>query len=134
MRRSTQRRQAVRKALVFLARESARPLRTASAIAAVRSGLVVSAMWGIIRAMILPGWVTDNATSLRDEAAPYVGLVPEEKAIMLAAACRAGARLLRARADAANILARTDALPASSERALERLRTLQSKLSHAGTE
>jgi hypothetical protein len=84
--------------------------------------------------MALPKWVTDNATSLREEAAPYVGLMPEQRAVMLAAACRAGARLVRARADAASILARTDALPASSERALARLRALSSKQSHAGTE
>jgi hypothetical protein len=84
--------------------------------------------------MALPKWVTDNATSLREEAAPYIGLSPEERLVMLAAACRAGARLLKARADAATILARVDALPASSERALARLRALNSKQNHAPTD
>jgi hypothetical protein len=73
--------------------------------------------------MPLPNWVTDNATSLRDEAAPYVGLTPQARALMLAAACRAGAKLLRARPDAQAILERTDPLPQSSERALARLRS-----------
>jgi hypothetical protein len=72
--------------------------------------------------MKLPAWITDNAASLRDEAAPFVGLSPEERAIQLAAACRAGARLLRARQDAARVLAWIDPLPDSSERALARLR------------
>jgi hypothetical protein len=73
--------------------------------------------------MALPKWVTDNATSIREEAAPYIALSPEERAALLAAACRAGARLLRARPDAAGILERTDPLPASSEQALARLRS-----------
>jgi hypothetical protein len=75
--------------------------------------------------MRLPKWVVDNQSSLRDEAAPYVGLSPEERVRMLAAACRAGAKLLRARPDAARLLERVDSLPESSERALERLRVLK---------
>jgi hypothetical protein len=74
--------------------------------------------------MALPKWVTDNASSIREEAAPYIALTPEQRAPLLAAACRAGARLLRARSDAAVILERTEPLPASSERALARLRLL----------
>jgi hypothetical protein len=84
--------------------------------------------------MALPKWVTDNATSLREEAAPYIGLTPEQRLVMLGAACRAAARLLKARADAEQILARTDALPPSSERALARLRALHSKPNHAPTD
>lgn len=75
--------------------------------------------------MPLPAWAVDNASSLREEAAPYVGLTAEERARMLAAACRAGARLLRARSDAARILDHVDPLPESSERALVRLRALK---------
>lgn len=75
--------------------------------------------------MALPKWVVSNAESLREEAAPYVGLSPEERARMLAAACRAGARLLRARPDAARLLERTDPLPESTVRALARLRALK---------
>ncbi len=70
----------------------------------------------------LPRWVTENAQSLRDEARDYVGLTPSERGTLLAAACRAGAKLLRARPDAARLLERVDPLPESSERALERLR------------
>lgn len=72
--------------------------------------------------MQLPGWVVDNATSLREEAAPYIGLTPEQRAPMLRAACRAGARLLRARSDADPVLAYVEPLPASTEQALARLR------------
>lgn len=75
--------------------------------------------------MPLPKWVVDNASSLREEAAPYIGLSPTERAAMLAAACRAGAKLLRARPDAEQILERRDPLPASSEEALARLRALK---------
>jgi hypothetical protein len=75
--------------------------------------------------MALPKWVVSNAESLREEAAPYVGLSPEERARMLGAACRAGVRLLRARPDAARLLERTDPLPESTERALVRLRALK---------
>jgi hypothetical protein len=75
--------------------------------------------------MSLPKWVVDNQGSLRDEAAPYVGLAPAERARLLAAACRAGVKLLRARTDAARLLERVDPLPESSQRALERLRTMK---------
>jgi hypothetical protein len=75
--------------------------------------------------MRLPKWVVDNQSSLRDEAAPYIGLSPEERVRLLAAACRAGARLLRARPDAARLLDGIDPLPESTERALHRLRALK---------
>jgi hypothetical protein len=73
--------------------------------------------------MSLPGWV--QAHSLKEEARDYVGLTPSQRASLLAAACRAGAKLLRARPDAALLLERVDALPASSELALARLRALR---------
>lgn len=74
--------------------------------------------------MSLPGWVVDNASSVREEA-PYVSLSAAERARMLAAACCAGTRLLRACADAARILEYVDPLPESSEHALARLRALK---------
>lgn len=74
--------------------------------------------------MRLPKWVVDNQSSLREEAAPYVALSPAQRAQLLAAACRAGAKLLRARPDAARLLERVDPLPESSQRALARLRAL----------
>lgn len=83
--------------------------------------------------MTLPGWVTDNASSIREEAAPYIELSPEQRAGLLAAACRAGVRLLRARADAARILEHTDPLPVSSEQALARLRSLYAS-AHASSQ
>jgi hypothetical protein len=70
----------------------------------------------------LPGWVVDDATSVREEAAPYRDLAPAQRARHLAAVCRAGARLLRARSDAAIVRDYRDPLPASTVRALARLR------------
>jgi hypothetical protein len=83
--------------------------------------------------MPLPKWVVDNESSIREEAAPYVGLTPEERANLLGAACRAGAKLLRARPDAARVLEHVDPLPESSEKALTRLRA-QKRGAGAGTE
>ncbi|MEY4575598.1 MAG: hypothetical protein RL701_301 [Pseudomonadota bacterium] len=75
--------------------------------------------------MSLPKWVTSNAESLREEAAPYVGLTPEARALQLAAACRAGIRLLKARSDWSVMLDRIDALPPSSVAAWARQRALK---------
>jgi hypothetical protein len=75
--------------------------------------------------MTLPKWVTSNAISLEEEAAPYVDLSPAQRGAMLAAACRAAVRLLRARPDAARVLEHTDPLPPSTVEALARLRALR---------
>lgn len=75
-----------------------------------------------MKAMVLPKWATGNMHSLEDEARDYVFLTPAQRGVLLAAACRAGAKLLRARPDAARLLERIDPLPESSERALARLR------------
>jgi hypothetical protein len=80
-----------------------------------------------MKGMLLPRWVTDNARSLREEASDYVGLTPQERGALLAAVCRAGAKLLRARSDGARLLERTDPLPESSERALAQLRALRQR-------
>ena len=77
--------------------------------------------------MGLPKWVTSNAESVREEAAPYVHLTPAERGALMAAACRAAARLLKARPDAERVLDLVDPLPKSTEAALARLRALHRK-------
>ncbi|MCC6640364.1 MAG: hypothetical protein IT386_04260 [Deltaproteobacteria bacterium] len=54
----------------------------------------------------------------------YRGLSPAERGRLLAAACRAGARMLRSRVDAERAAAFIDPLPESSIRALARLRAV----------
>jgi hypothetical protein len=56
------------------------------------------------------------------EADFYRSLTPEQRAELLAAACRAGAALLRSRADAERAASFRDPLPESTLRALARLR------------
>lgn len=70
----------------------------------------------------LPGWVIDDAESVRREAARYRGMSPEQKIALVASACRTAAILLEASPNRARALAHVDALPASSVAALERLR------------
>jgi hypothetical protein len=70
----------------------------------------------------LPGWVVDDVGSVRAEAAPYRDMTPERRAVLLAAACRASAKMLRARVDGARVAEYRDPLPESSKVALERLR------------
>ena len=70
----------------------------------------------------LPGWIVDDRESVRREAEPYRHMTPEQRAELLAAACRGMARLLRIRDDRDRVLAHTDPLPESTIRALERLR------------
>lgn len=67
-------------------------------------------------------WAVDDHESVTAEAGPYVEMAPEQRAVALAAACRAAMRLLRIRADQQTVLSHTDPLPESSIRALERLR------------
>jgi hypothetical protein len=63
-----------------------------------------------------------DALGLRGEIELYGGLTIEERARLLAAACRAGARMLRSRPDAERVAEFLDPLPESSVRALARLR------------
>jgi hypothetical protein len=70
----------------------------------------------------LPGWVVDNAESVRREAEPYRTMTPAGRAALLAAALRSAMRLLRCRSDARAALDHSDPLPESSLRALARLR------------
>lgn len=85
-------------------------------------------------AMQLPGWVIDDAASIREEAADYIELTPAQRGAILAAVCRAGVRLLRARADAAKVLEHTDPLPSSTIEALARLRALRKQAKRAASQ
>jgi hypothetical protein len=70
----------------------------------------------------VPPWAVDDAVSVRREAAPYRELAPEARAALMAAACRAAARLLASRVDRGRVLAYRDPLPESTRRAVVRLR------------
>jgi hypothetical protein len=63
-----------------------------------------------------------SALSLMGEVEPYRCLTLADRARLLAAACRAGAELLRSRPDAERAAAFRDPLPESTVRALARLR------------
>lgn len=78
----------------------------------------------------LPGWVIDDAESVRREAAPYVDLMPEQRAADLKAVCLAAAKMLRARQDAVLILDYRDPLPQSTLDALTRLRRQARRKQH----
>jgi hypothetical protein len=73
----------------------------------------------------LPGWVIDNASSVAREAAPYVGLEPDERAKLLVKLCRTAMSIARGRPDSATVFAFRDRIPVSTEQALERLRALE---------
>jgi hypothetical protein len=72
--------------------------------------------------------VPRGAPAIPDELDPareaefYRGLSPRQRAELLIAVCRAGAALLRSRADAERAASYTDPLPESTIRALARLR------------
>jgi len=70
----------------------------------------------------LPGWIVDNATSVRREVADQIGTSMIERWEATRRACRAARAILRFHARAESVLANPDPLPASSLRALERLR------------
>lgn len=71
---------------------------------------------------VLPGWVVDDRESVREEAAPYRLMTPEQRGALMAAACRAAARLLSVREDRRKVLNFRDPLPPSTLLALQRLR------------
>lgn len=74
-----------------------------------------------------PAWVVDDVTSVRQEAAPYRDMSPEQRLAVLAAACRAATRLLLSREDRYLVLRHVDPLPESSVRALARLRKAKTR-------
>jgi len=71
---------------------------------------------------VLPAWVVDDSTSVRNEAAPYRLMSPEQRAFHLAQACRAAAKILLVREDRQRVLEYLDPLPDSTVSALARLR------------
>ena len=71
---------------------------------------------------VLPAWVVDDQTSVRNEAAPYRRMSPEQRAFHMALACRAAAKLLLVREDRQRVLDHVDPLPDSAVSALARLR------------
>lgn len=70
----------------------------------------------------LPGWVIDDCDSVRLEAEPFREMTPEQRAVLVKAACRAMARLLQIREDRKQVLEYVDPIPEGTVRALERLR------------
>ena len=70
----------------------------------------------------LPGWVVDNATSVRREAEPYRDLTPAARWEITHRCCRAALSLLRRSPHAAQALNLVDPLPPSTVLALARLR------------
>jgi hypothetical protein len=69
----------------------------------------------------LPGWIVDNATSVREEVAPYVDLRIEERWRATERCCRAAAAILRFNRNPERALAYRDPLPESTLRQLARL-------------
>lgn len=69
----------------------------------------------------LPGWVIDNAESVRREAVAYRGLSIEKKLELVASACRTAALLIRASPNRGRALSYVDPLPRTTVLALARL-------------
>lgn len=75
-----------------------------------------------------PAWANvDDATSVRQEAAPYRDMSPEQRLVVLAMACRAAMRLLLSREDRHLVMRHVDPLPDSSVHALARLREVRAR-------
>ena len=70
----------------------------------------------------LPGWVTDNRTSVLREVADYRALRPEERLAILHHVCRDAAAFAYGSPDREQILMFRDRLPRSTVEALTRLR------------
>jgi hypothetical protein len=70
----------------------------------------------------LPGWVKDDATSVRDEVAEWIGTTAAERWRLAVLCSRDAMWAARASGHRDRILEHTEPLPASTERALERLR------------
>jgi hypothetical protein len=71
----------------------------------------------------LPGWVVDDVTSVREEVKEWVGTTEAERWRLAKACARDAIWAIRASGMARRILDQVDPLPASTVRALERLRT-----------
>jgi hypothetical protein len=70
----------------------------------------------------LPGWVVDNAESIRGEVAPFVSASDAERIDATRRCCRGAMRMLRFHPHPPTILDWVDPLPATSVVALARLR------------
>lgn len=70
----------------------------------------------------LPGWVVDDRASVLREVAPYRAMTPRERLELLRAACASALPLLALNKNRERVLAWRDPLPASTQRALARLR------------
>ena len=70
----------------------------------------------------LPGWVIDDAESVRREAEPYRRASAEQRMRHLSMVCRDAWRLAISRTDREAVLAYRDPLPEGSVAALARLR------------
>ncbi len=70
----------------------------------------------------LPGWVVDDADSVRRESAPYRDMSASERGRCLAIACRDAFRIAASRADRDRVFGHRDPLPVGSVAALARLR------------
>lgn len=71
----------------------------------------------------LPGWVVDDETSVQREVAPYVGATPEELWRYTEGCAKDAMWAVRASGFPERVLAQEDPLPASTVRALSRLRS-----------
>ncbi|MGE0791078.1 MAG: hypothetical protein AB7S26_35730 [Sandaracinaceae bacterium] len=69
----------------------------------------------------LPGWIVDDATSVRDEVAPYVGATPAELWRHTQDCAKDAMWAVRASGMAERVLSTVDPLPESTVRALRRL-------------
>jgi hypothetical protein len=72
----------------------------------------------------LPGWVVDNASSVREEAAPFARMTMAERWEATRRCCEAASVILGFHRNPAAALAHRDALPEHSVSALCRLRKL----------
>ncbi len=70
----------------------------------------------------LPGWVVNNATSVREECADYRDMTLEQRGQVLSSVCRTVVSLALGRADRDVVFGWRDKLPASTVAALERPR------------
>lgn len=70
----------------------------------------------------LPGWILSNEQSVRREAAAYRDMTPEERLALVAVACEDVASILEMHQDPLRALEFEDRLPASTRRALARMR------------
>jgi hypothetical protein len=70
----------------------------------------------------LPGWVVDDATSVRAEVAEWAGMTAAERWHLAGLCARDALWAARASGHPDRILAQVDPLPASTLAALERLR------------